>query len=198
MGQEVRQGTLSLCPQSVPQYHSPSQIHAWGLHHRGPQLLSHCSSLEAMGKEQKFPPRAQRIILAAPQGVFATFPQIMGRAPSGPTLGPWHPTTPWGPLPTWDGLITFFLVWDCLLGQRVLCFGCHQATDPPGEGKDGQTGQGEGPGQPRVVGLVLTIGSITHMLRSAKVSAAKTKGLYFWWHSWNTLRTRGWLPVLLW
>lgn len=66
-------------------------------------------------------------------------------------------------------------------------------------GRERMDRQGEeGPGQPRAAGPALTIGSITHMLRSAKVSAAKTKGLYVWWHSWNTLRTRGWLPVLLW
>lgn len=84
-----------------------------------------------------------RIIPATPQGAFATFPQITGQAPSGPTPGLWHQASlPRGdPFPPWDGLLTFFLVWDCLLGQRVLCFGCHQATDPPGEGKDGETEQ---------------------------------------------------------
>lgn len=66
-------------------------------------------------------------------------------------------------------------------------------------GRERMDRQGEeGPGQPGVAGPALAIGSITHMLRSAKVSAAKTKGLYVWWHSWNTLRTWGWLPVLLW
>lgn len=64
-------------------------------------------------------------------------------------LGLWHQAL----LPHWDplqgphlppqiGPITFFLVRDCLVGQRVLCFGCYEATDPPGEGKDGQTGGG--------------------------------------------------------
>lgn len=89
MGQEVRQGTLSLCPQGVPQGHSPSWIHAWGPHHRGPQLLSHCSSLEAMGEDRNSLP-GLRIIPATPQGAFATFPQIMGQAPSSPMPGLWH------------------------------------------------------------------------------------------------------------
>lgn len=203
MEQEVRQGTVLLSP-GCPQGHSPSQIRAWGTHHQGPQLLSHCSSLEAMGEDTNSLP-GLRIIPATSQGAFVTLPQTMGQAPSGPTPRLWHQAPlPHGDpshrpqLPPQRGLITFFLVWHILVGQCVLCFGCYQATDPPGEGRDGQTDRQEGPGQPGLLGLVLAIGSITHMLRSAKVSAANTKGLYVWWHSWNTLRTRGWLPVLLW
>lgn len=73
-GQQVTQGALSLCPQGVPQGHSPGQIRAWGPHHRGPQLLSHCSSLEATGADRNSLP-GLGIIPATPQGGFVTFPK---------------------------------------------------------------------------------------------------------------------------
>lgn len=43
--------------------------------------------------------------------------------------------------------------------------------------------------QPSVVGLAWAVAGrrVTHMLKSASVSAAKMKGLYLWWESWNTL-----------
>lgn len=85
-GQQVSQGTSALCPQGVPQGHSPSQIRAWGTHHRGPQLLSHCSSLEAMGEDRNSLP-GLRILPAPSQGTFVTFPQVTGQAPSNPPPG---------------------------------------------------------------------------------------------------------------
>jgi len=80
-------------PRNVPSGHSPSRIRAWGIHHRDPQLLSRCSSLEAMGgawKPQVAPPalpRAEHHPSPPLREHFSHFPQPRAKLPAVPCRG---------------------------------------------------------------------------------------------------------------